>query len=70
MSCTVRNKFHALVNKREIIRFRRVRKIAKSDFQFPHSVLLSVCPSAWNISAPTGQIIMKFSLYLFFEDVH
>jgi hypothetical protein len=31
--------------------FRRVHKIAKSD-----------CPSAWDNSAPTGRIFMKFDI--------
>jgi hypothetical protein len=35
--------------------FRRVRKIAKSDYQLRH-----VRPSAWNSYAPTGRILMKF----------
>ena len=37
--------------------FRGFRKIAKSDFQLRH-----VYPSAWNKSAPTGQIFMKFDI--------
>jgi len=37
----------------------RVRKIAKSDFEL-RLVCLSVCRSAWNNSAPTGRIYMKF----------
>jgi len=28
---------------------------------------LSICPSAWNNSAPTGWIFMKFSIWLFFK---
>ena len=43
--------------------FRRVRKIAKSDCWLRH-----VCPSvAWNNSAPTGRIFMKFDI--FFESL-
>jgi hypothetical protein len=42
--------------------FRFVRKIAKSDYKFRH-----VCLSAWNSSAPTGQIFMKFDVRAFFE---
>jgi hypothetical protein len=33
------------------------------------SVFLSVCPSAWNNSAPTGWIFMKFDIWGFFENV-
>ena len=42
------------------VAFRRVGKIAKSDYSF----VLSVCPfvrlSAWNNSAPTGRVFMIF----------
>jgi hypothetical protein len=31
------------------------------------SAYLSVCPSAWNNSAPTGQISMKFDIWVFFR---
>jgi hypothetical protein len=60
--------------------FRRVRKIAKSDYRLCHiclSVCLSacqsvrpcvcVCPSAWNNFAPTGQIFVKFDICAFFQ---
>jgi len=46
--------------------FRRVRKVAKSDYSLRHvcpSVLLSTC----NNSAPTGQIFMKFDILVFLE---
>jgi len=33
------------------------------------SVLMSLCPSAWNNLAPTGQIFMKFSIWVFFENL-
>jgi hypothetical protein len=36
--------------------FRRIRKIAKSDYELRH-----VCPSAWNNSAPDIQIFMNFN---------
>jgi len=53
--------------------FRLVRKIAKSDYYRRHvclSVSLSVCLlSAWNNSAPTGRIFMKFDIGFFFENV-
>ena len=48
--------------------FRRVRKIAKSDYLFRH-VCLSVCPSAWNNSASTGRIFMKSDVWVFFENM-
>jgi hypothetical protein len=35
--------------------FRRVRKIAQNDYRF-----LNVCPTAWNDSALTRGIFMKF----------
>jgi hypothetical protein len=34
---------------------RRVRRIAKSDYELRH-----MCLSAWNISAYTGRIFIKF----------
>jgi hypothetical protein len=37
--------------------FRRFRKIAQNDYRF-----LNVCPSAWNNSAPTEGIFMKFDI--------
>jgi hypothetical protein len=40
-----------------ILVFRRVRKIAKSDYYRRH-----VRPSAWNNSAPTGRILMKLDI--------
>jgi hypothetical protein len=33
------------------------------------SFVMSVCPSVWNNSAPTGQISMKFDIWVFFEIV-
>ena len=42
--------------------FRFFRKIAISDYQ-----LVLVRPSAWNNSAPTGRIFMKFDISVFFE---
>jgi hypothetical protein len=48
---------------------RRVRKITKSDYQLPH-VYLSVCPSAWNNSAPNGYTLTKFDLNIFRKSVH
>jgi hypothetical protein len=50
------------VFERYLLICRRVRKIAKSD-----SFVTSVCPSAWNNSAPTGRIFMKFDIWEFFE---
>ena len=31
------------------------------------SFFMSVCPSAWNNPAPTGQILMKFDIWAFFR---
>ena len=51
-----------------LLSFGRVRKITKNDYQLRH-----VCPSfslsAWNMSAPTGWIIMKIYIGLFFENL-
>ena len=48
--------------------FRRVRKVAKSDYSLRH-----VCPSfrlsTSNNSAPTGQIFMKFNILVFLEKI-
>ena len=44
----------------------RVRKIARSDYYLRH-VRPSVCPSAWNNSAPTGRIFIKFEIWRFFR---
>ena len=44
---------------------RRFRKIAKIDsFSF-----MSGSPSAWNSSAATGRIFMKFYVQVFFENL-
>ena len=49
--------------------FRRVRKIAKK--RLLASSCMFVCPSflpcAWNNSAPTGWIFMKFDIWVFFK---
>jgi hypothetical protein len=45
--------------------FRRVHKIAKSDYWLRHVCLVS--PSAWNSSAPTGRVLIKFNIGVFFE---
>ena len=37
--------------------FGRVRKFAEKTLSF----VMSVCPSAWNNSAPTGRIFVKFN---------
>jgi hypothetical protein len=47
-------KLHVLV--------RHIRKIAKSYF-------MSVCPSAWNNSAPAGRIFIKFDIWVFFQNL-
>jgi hypothetical protein len=45
-----------------LVLFRRVRKISKRDYSF----IMSLCPSvrsyAWNKSALTGRIFMKFDI--------
>jgi len=33
------------------------------------SVSLSLCPSAWDNWASTGQILMKFDVWLFFSKI-
>jgi hypothetical protein len=45
--------------------FRRVRKIAKGDY-YLRDVCLSVRPSAWNNSAPTGRIFIIYYIWGFF----
>jgi len=47
--------------------FRRVRKIAKAAISFVMSACLSVRLFAWNYSAPTGRISMKFHVLVFCE---
>jgi hypothetical protein len=42
-----------------------VVKLRKATISF----VKSVRPSAWNNSAPTGQIFMKFDIWVFFEDL-
>ena len=42
----------------------RVRKIVETTTSFV--VCLSVFPSTWNSSAPTGRILMKFDIGVFF----
>ena len=45
------------------LRCRRVRKTTKSDYQLRHNfACLSVRPFAWNNSASTGRIFMKFDI--------
>jgi len=43
--------------------FRRVRNVAAICF------VMSVLPSTWNNSVPTGRIFMKFGIWVFFENV-
>jgi hypothetical protein len=45
--------------------FGRVRIFAKSD-SFVMSVCLSLRTSSWNISAPTGRLLMKFDILSIF----
>jgi hypothetical protein len=46
--------------------FRNVRKIAKSDYYLRY-VCPSVRLSAWNNSALTGRVFVKFDIWVFFE---
>ena len=42
----------------------------KATLSFVMSVRTSVCPTVWNISAPTGQTYMKFDIgSIFFENL-
>jgi hypothetical protein len=45
--------------------FRYLHKIVKATFDF----ILSVYPSTWNNSAPTGQIFMKFDFEYFLKSI-
>jgi len=50
--------------------FRCFWKIAKSDYELRYvclCVCLSIRLSAWNTSAPTGWIFVKFDVWVFFE---
>jgi hypothetical protein len=44
-------------------------KLRKATINFVVSVRLFVCLSAWNKSAPTGRILMKFDMRDFFENL-
>ena len=44
--------------------FGKFTKLRKATISF----VMSVRPSAWNNSAPTGRIFMKFDIWLFFEN--
>jgi hypothetical protein len=49
-----------------------VHTIAKSNYQLHHVCLyicLSVCPSTWNNSAPTGWIFIKFDMSVFQKSI-
>jgi hypothetical protein len=58
-------------NVMEIHFLKRVCRIAKRNYLFHHVCLPSVCPSVllstWNNSAPTGRILMKFNIWIFFR---
>jgi hypothetical protein len=45
--------------------FRCICKVVKSDSFILVGVF--ICLLAWNSSAPTGQIFMKFNIWVFFE---
>ena len=51
----------------DILKFRRVGKIPQSVIGFVVSLCRYVRPSAWNNSAPTGRIFMKFIVWVFFS---
>jgi hypothetical protein len=51
--------------KNSFLFFRCVAKLRKANISF----VMSVCSSAWNNSAPTGRIFMKFGIWVFFEDL-
>ena len=55
-------------NKRSVVIFWRVRKIAKRDCWHRH-VCPPVRPSSWNNSAPTERIFMKFDISVFCENL-
>jgi len=40
-------------------------KLRKATINF----VMSVCPSAWNNSAPTGRVFVKFDIWVFFENM-
>ena len=44
-------------------------KVLKATISFVMFVCLSVRPSAWNNSVPTGPIFMKFYILVFFENL-
>jgi len=48
--------------------FKRVRRIAKSNYWLRHACL-SVRPPTWNSSAPTGRMLVKFEVLLFLENL-
>jgi len=50
------------INSCNVETFRRVRKMAKSDYWRRH-----ICLSECNNSVPTGRIIVKFDIWVFFE---
>jgi len=45
--------------------FRHVSKIAKTSI----SLIISICVSTWNNSDHTGQIFMKFDIWVFSNDL-
>jgi hypothetical protein len=67
VSFTLLSSLKLLTKVRTFPVFRSVRKIAKSDYQLRH-VCPSVLPSAWNDTAPTGRIFMKFDILSVFFD--
>ena len=65
--------YEVVLGNTQIIVLGAFLKLRKVTFNFRRvflslcpSVSLSVCPSTWNISAPIGQISMKYDIWLFF----
>jgi len=44
-------------------------KLRKATISFVMCICLSVRPSEWNNSAPTGRIFMKFDIWSFLENL-
>ena len=44
-------------------------KMRKATLIASTSLSPSICPSAWNISAPTGRIFMKLRIWIFFPKI-
>jgi hypothetical protein len=49
--------------------FKRIRKLRKATVSFVMSIRLAICLSAWNNSAPTKRILIKFDIWDFRKSV-